>query len=150
MVKMMLSARKDGAFTLIEVIIAIAILGFSLLAILPLLFTSLSINTETALASRAQMLAAERVNQLQTWPESQILNSSCLTKKGGADKGVCVDGNNGEVDTFNGIKIYRTYRFDELNVQGSKAPSYIITVTVSYNYKGQQVSRVFTATWIRP
>lgn len=138
--------RDITGFSLVEVIIAIAILGFSLLAIIPLLATTLSVNTETSLASRAQMLGAELISEIQAWPEQQITNtySNCLDQGTGA---TC------EWDTqqYKGSIITRTFRIDTLeNDPNISRPSgYMITVYVTSSYKGSTLRRIFTAPWRR-
>lgn len=132
----------DRGFSLIEVIIAVAILAFSLLGIVPLLVNSMQTTTSISIASRAQILAAQRLQELQTWPAVRIENSGCL------------DGNNwcsdGVVETVSGNNISRQYRFDTMQTNGSVPESYLITVSVSYQERGTTVSKVFTTTWLRP
>lgn len=141
-------------FSLLEVIIAIAILGFSLLAIIPLLTTSLSVSTETSLASKAQMLGAELISEIQSWPEgiagsqptigNDILNSGCLNM---GTNNTC------EWDTtqFKGSTITRNYRIDSMVTDPNitRPTNYLITVYVTFDYKGKTIRRVFTAPWRR-
>ncbi|RMG04222.1 MAG: prepilin-type N-terminal cleavage/methylation domain-containing protein [Nitrospirae bacterium] len=145
---MMIHKNRKG-FSIIEMLIAITILAISLLAIIPLLITSISTSTETSLASKAQMLGAELVSQIQTWPEddgnptagNDILNSGCLDMGSGT---TCT------WDTINykGTTLMRGYRIDRVFSNDSKT-NYMITVHVSYTYKGQTITRFFTGPWVR-
>jgi prepilin-type N-terminal cleavage/methylation domain-containing protein len=143
------SVLDRRGFSLVEVIIAIAILGFSLLAIIPLLSTSLSVNTETSVISKIQMLGAELISELQTWPEDDgdqangddIINSGCLDLATGA---MCT----ADTQTYKGITITRSYRIDRL-MTGTPNTNYLLTVMVSFDYRGKTIERVFTAPWIR-
>jgi len=131
---------RNKGFTLIEVMIAIVIIGISLLAIAPLLITSAKVNTNMSIRSRAQMLAAEKINELQTWTKDDIDNSGC------ADGSVC---NEGVVETYNGVNISRSYRFNAFNANNvEKSPPYIITVEVSYTYRGITKRIAYTGAWL--
>jgi prepilin-type N-terminal cleavage/methylation domain-containing protein len=133
---------ENRGFTLIEVIVAIGILGISLLAIMPLVWSSININTKTTIQSRAQMLAVQRINELQVWPEDLITTSNCLDSTENCKEGT--------VETFKGTEIQRSYRFDTISVNNiERPPSYIITVVVSYQYRGQTKNVIYTAPWMR-
>jgi len=139
----MVGPAGSRGFSLIEVIIAVAILAFSLLGIVPLLVNSMQINTATSIDSRAQILAAQKLQELQTWPEVDITNSGCLDVSDWCNEGV--------VDTVYGVNISRLYRFDTVSVTAANIPeSYIITVRVSYILRNSPVTKTFTTTWIRP
>ncbi len=139
----MVRASHRG-FSLIEVIIAVAILGISLLGIVPLLVSSVSVNRAVSIEAEAQRLAAERLQELQTWPESQITNATCYNTNNW-----CSDGT---VATFYGVPITRQYRFSNMQLgAGTTRPaSYLIFVMVTYTEDNTTRAKVYTTTWLRP
>ncbi len=127
---------SEIGFTLLELLIAITILMFSMLAVVPLMVSSVSVDTSTSIKSRAQMFGMERLNQLQFISENNIA---------GCQGVLCPDG----TETFKGITLSRSYRFDPVSTGGAMRPSYIITMVVSYTLKGETNELIFTAPWIR-
>lgn len=141
----MVKVLSHRGFSLIEVIVSIGILGISLLAILPLVINAVQINRSTSIASRAQILAAEKLQELQGWTEDQIQASNCLDTTDW-----CSDTKLGTQKVY-GTSLTRQYRFDSINVSNAPVPqSYLITVAITYTERNRKDTKIFTATWLRP
>jgi len=111
--------RMNKGFTLIEVLIAIIVFSIALLALVPLLVTSVNIDTDDMLKARAQRLVISKMDELLSVDSSGLSN-----------------GNDAIVE--NGITLNRVW-----TVVPATGNLNTITVTVSYTYKGQ--TKTFTA-----
>jgi len=137
MVRRMCRQREEG-LTLVELMVAITLLMFIMLATIPLIVTTMSVNRSTYLKSRAQMFTAEKVSQLQFLPEHNI-PPECDS----SNDSYCVD----ESETIKGKTITRYYKFVPINTNGSRPPSYLI-VMYTYDEDGK-TKRMYIAPWIR-
>jgi prepilin-type N-terminal cleavage/methylation domain-containing protein len=136
----MLRHRSKG-FTLVELMIAITLLMFVMLATIPFIVTSMSVNRSVSLKSRAQMSNAERLSQLQFIPED-LIPLECTDPPEGI---YCED----DPQTIKGVTMTRRYKFNTIQTNGINQPSYVITMYITYDEKGQTSERFFIAPWVR-
>jgi len=141
MVRKMDRYREEG-LTLVELLVAITLLMFIMLATIPFIVTSMSVNRSTYLKSRTQMFTAERVSQLEFLPE-KVIPAECDS----ATDPYCV----GESKTLRGVTVTRYYKFVPVKVDQARAtkPSSYIIVMYSYDQEGRVPGRVYIAPWIR-
>jgi|Deesub1362A_J573_1020465.scaffolds.fasta_scaffold00284_18 Tfp pilus assembly protein PilV len=138
MVRKMCRQREDG-LTLVELLVAMTLLMFVMLATIPFIVTTMSVNRSAYLKSRAQMFSADRLSQLQFLPEN-VIPPECDS----ANESYCVD----EIQTLKGVTMTRYYKFVPINTNGGKPSSYII-IMYTYNEEGQVPGRFYIAPWIR-
>lgn len=136
--------RCGGGFTLVEVIIAIAILGFVLFAIVPLVVTTLGVNRSVSLDVRAQTLAAQKIEEMKVLTAEGVEN--CL---GGNASCSGTDVLSSGDRTDKGITLTRQWSINRMPVAGggtNPAPV-VLTATVQYTYRGETRTRALTSLW---
>jgi prepilin-type N-terminal cleavage/methylation domain-containing protein len=106
--------RTNKGFTLIEVMIAIVIFSISLLALVPVLVTAVSVDTDDFLKARAEAMLTTKIDELLADDINTITNGN-------------------DQATQKGVVLNRVWTVtpDTGNLQK-------ISVTVTYIYKGQQ------------
>jgi prepilin-type N-terminal cleavage/methylation domain-containing protein len=106
--------KTNNGFTLIEVMIAILIFSISLLALIPVMVTAVSVDTDDFLKARAQSMLTTKLDEL--------LADDITTITNGNDQAV-----------QKGVTLNRVWAVtpDTGNLQR-------ISVTVTYIYKGKQ------------
>ncbi len=135
-------AKNQTGFTLLEILVAITIFTITLMAIIPLLGTAVNVTSGTSLKSKAQILGAEKLDELKSLSEYEIETLIGDDVVGG---NTTYSGSDSVLE--GGITINRDWVIQEANFGGSNAPSYIITVTVTYTQKGNTVARTFSTIW---
>ncbi|MFQ5901852.1 MAG: prepilin-type N-terminal cleavage/methylation domain-containing protein [Thermodesulfobacteriota bacterium] len=134
--------KRNKGFSLIEVFIAITIFGISLFAILPLIITSMDVTSGTSLRSKAQILAAEKLDELKS------LSSVEIESLIGDD---IIGGNtsysSSDSISEGGIILNRDWVIQEANLGWTNAPSYIMSVIVTYTLKDETVTRTVSTLW---
>ncbi len=129
-------------FTLFEVLISVVIFGIALVGILPLLATSINITSESSLKSEAQILGAEKIDELKSKTAEEI-----ATLIGDDIVGGNTSYTNSDSVLAGGIVLNRNWLIQEGNFSGGNAPSYIMNVTVSYTLKGTTYTKTFSTVW---
>ena len=114
----MINKNKKG-FTLIEVLVAIVLFIISLLAIVPLLFTAVSVDKESFLKIKAQTMVAEKIEELMSQDISTI-------------------GSGNDSETEDGFTLNRVW-----TVAAGTGNLSLITISVTYTYKG--IAKTVTA-----
>lgn len=139
-----------GGFTMLELLIALALVSISFMAIIPLLWNTLVINKTTDMGGKAKEMAVQKIEDLMSMPRDVFdaapfelaKNSSYtseveyLTEKGVVSKAT------------DPAAIYRR-TFDIRQVPGvAEDPKpVILTSVVQYTYKGTVRSRSFSTMW---
>jgi len=133
-------SKGSRGFTLVEVLISIAILSIVLLALVPLLVNVMGIDRSVSLEIKARQLATQRIEEMKAWSVDDI--NTCL---GGSTS---CSGDEGVVEKDWGVSFNRQWRIDQMSTTGSSNPAPLIfTATVQYSYKGQTKTKVFTSLW---
>ena len=120
-------SRKNRGFTLIEVLIAMAIFAIGILAVASLQLSNTKNNTTGNITTQATMLARQKLEELKTVPDVTTLTSGTDT-----NNPLDADGNTGG--------IYNR-QWNVSNPLGGST-SRQISVTVSWNRRGQNRSVV--------
>lgn len=136
--------RSGGGFTLVEVIIAVAILGFVLFAVVPLVVTTLGVNRSVSLDVRAQTLAAQKIEEMKVLTADGI--EDCL---GGNTSCSGTDVLPADDRLDRGITYTRQWSINRMPVAGGGAnpAPVILTATVQYTYRGETRTRALTSLW---
>jgi type IV pilus assembly protein PilV len=90
----MLKRREEG-YTLVEVLVALGILGFGLLAVATMQVTAIKTNAKASDMSQGLTLAQAKVEELMNYPYSGLIDADLDgTDKDADDDGVDDDGEN--------------------------------------------------------
>jgi len=133
--------KNAKGFTLIEMLIAVTILTIVLLSFVPLIVTAMGINRTVSLHAMANALASQKIDELKAMTSQDL--QTCLGTGSACSK------DEGIVKTEWGINFNRTWTVQQMPVIVGVTMNrpYIITVTIQYNYRGEQFTRIYTSVW---
>jgi len=132
-------SRKSGGFTLIEVMIAIGILAFGLLALTTMQIKAMHGGNRGRHASNAAAIAENKMEQLQQDPWASIPATGGFVADPAAQNNVLLDGASSNERTYN-----VSYQITDLVATYTRA----IDVTVSWTEEGGE-NRSITLSSIR-
>jgi prepilin-type N-terminal cleavage/methylation domain-containing protein len=140
--------RNDGGFTLLELLVSLAIVSIGFMAVIPLLWNSMNVNKTTSMANIARDLAVQKVEEMMSLPRDvydappyNLKTSSTYTS------GVEYVTEKGEVTTDATAPFRRTFRVDNVPNTTVDPRPVVITCVVKYTYKGEERSRSFSTMW---
>jgi len=130
-------------FTLIEVLIAIVVFGFSLMAIVPLLVTASGVTSQQSIKAEALMFAARQLDELKVLDKEELDNyivaggGNVYTSTSYLDSSIVKDKPN-----FYTL----TWQIQRRNL-GLNVDYYQLVSTISYTYKGKTYTRTLSTFW---
>ena len=133
------SVSNQNAFSLIEVLVAIAIFSIVMLAVGSLQVNSMNLNASSRRLTEATALASERMERLLTLPynHSDLIDSQNEGENGRGENGLGFIGENGnEADFQEPVGIYNIF----WNIAENRLinDTKTIRVIVVYNNRGEQ------------
>ncbi len=138
-----------GGFSLLELLISLAILTISFLAIIPLLIASMGLNSATEMAIVARNLAAQKVEELVAMPQSSISKLLGTGTAYVAPTEYLTPA--GKITTSNDPqgRFRRKWSIIPVPVRdATKLPVPLaLSALVEYTFKGETKSRSFTTIW---
>jgi prepilin-type N-terminal cleavage/methylation domain-containing protein len=138
--------RKAG-FTLVELLVAMGVVSISLLAIIPLLLTTMGVNSSISVSVKAKDAAVMKVEELISLPrdtvDAYLASSNAYTSPVEyiTEKGVVTTA------TDPAARFQRTFRIDQVPGVVVDPRPVVITSVVQYTYKGKAKSRSFSTMW---
>lgn len=138
------------AFTLVELLVALVVVSVGFMALLPLMWNSMSINQTTNLGVKAREIAVQKVEDLMSYNRVMLEDEPYRFDKNTEFT------SNIEYFTENGIMtdaedskavFQRTYNIRLVAGVTTEPVPIIITSIVRFTYKGQVRSRTFSTVW---
>lgn len=141
------SKRYDG-FTLLELLVSLAIVSIGFMAVIPLLWNTLSINKTTSMANLARDIAVQKVEEMMSLPRD-VYDAPPYNLKSTATYTSPVEyvTEKGEVTNDATAPFRRTFRIDTVPNTTVDPKPVVITCVVKYTYKGEERSRSFSTMW---
>lgn len=138
---------KSKGFTLIELLIALVIVSISFMAILPLLWNTMSVNKSMNIGTKAKDVAVQKVEELMSVPRDVYDTTYGLSTNTSYTSPVEYVTEKGEITTSTTALFQRTFQINQVpNVTADPKPV-VLTCVVKYSYKGQTHSRSFSTMW---
>ncbi|MFQ5900420.1 MAG: prepilin-type N-terminal cleavage/methylation domain-containing protein [Thermodesulfobacteriota bacterium] len=140
----MKTAKDNKGFSLMEVLISMIIFSITLFGVLPLVITSMGVTSGTSFRSKAQMAAAEKLDELKSLSAVEVETLVGDDIKNWNKRYVDSD-----TVSVGSMTLNRDWVIQEAVLQGTNAPSYIMFVTVSYKLgnEDEPVIRTVSTVW---
>lgn len=134
-------------FTLVELLIALVITSISFMAVLPLLWNTVSMNKTMSVGAKAKDVATQKVEELMSMPRDTFDTTYGLFSNARYTSAVEYITEKGELTTDTNATFQRTFQIDQVPGVSIDPKPVIITSVVKYTYKGQTRSRSFSTMW---
>lgn len=141
--------KTSNGFTLVELLISVAIVSISFMAILPLLWNTINVNKTMSIGAKAKDIAVQKVEELMSLPRDTYDTTYSLATNTSYTSPVEYITEKGEVTTVTTAMFQRTFSINQVpGVPATADPKpVVLTSVVKYTLKGESRTRSFSTMW---
>lgn len=139
--------KKRNGFTLLELLIAMVIVSISFMAILPLLWNTISVNKTMSIGAVAKDVAVQKVEELMSLPRDTFDSTYGLAINNSYTSPIEYVTKKGEVTADTTALFQRTFSINQVTGATVNPKPVILTSVVQYTYKGEIRTRSFSTMW---